>query len=87
MAKRVGQLYDALSVIAAEVEQLMPQQYRQRLLQSTNDPLGQLWDRAVNTLVNADDYLYDLLYELKRKAEKADERAAAAVPEDASPLT
>lgn len=74
MAKRVGQLYETYSAVAEELQKLMPKQYQK----PTTDLLGQTWQHAVATLTGIDDYFFDLVSLLEFKAERAEQRAAAA---------
>jgi hypothetical protein len=80
MAKRVAQLYDAYAAIAAELDELMPLQYRE----PSADYLGQTWRTATQAVVAADDYLLDLVALLEIKADRAEKRAAAAAEIEAA---
>ena len=73
MARRVEQLVERQSALDAELQQLMPKQY----VDSTNDTLGECWQRAVESSDRAHEYLLDLWCILECKAERADARAKA----------
>ena len=73
MARRVEQLLERQSALDAELQQLMPKQY----VDSTNDTLGECWQRAVEASSIAQEHRIDLWTILDWKADKTEARAAA----------